>query len=289
MTFVAQELRGSNGLTKIHATESLYQFQMLQCTTDDVRVFSDMTTNHFPRAELVAITPTGRRELDKWSAHISSGMSFRSGNTKEVDYNAHLTLQRRTPSTRLTFDYLGNYGELDGKQTEQNHRGYAQFDYFLSRRLFARVPTIEYYKDPLQNLNHRLTLGAAVGYDFIHDRRVEWNVTVGPAWQRNWYSSVEPNQSPIADSLALTMGTRLDMELTKRIDFILEYRGQFSGRNTGNDSHHTVATLEFEIHKRLNLDLSFTWDRVSNPETDASGHTPSKDDARLNVGLGVDF
>ena len=248
-----------------------------------------MTTNHFPRAELVAITPTGRRELDKWSAHISSGMSFRSGNTKEVDYNAHLTLQRRTPSTRLTFDYLGNYGELDGKQTEQNHRGYAQFDYFLSRRLFARVPTIEYYKDPLQNLNHRLTLGAAVGYDFIHDRRVEWNVTVGPAWQRNWYSSVEPNQSPIADSLALTMGTRLDMELTKRIDFILEYRGQFSGRNTGNDSHHTVATLEFEIHKRLNLDLSFTWDRVSNPETDASGHTPSKDDARLNVGLGVDF
>ena len=221
-------------------------------------------------------------------------VSFRSGNTKEVEYNTRATLQRRTPSTRLLLDYTGNFGEYtigtnQTVTTEDNQRGYAQFDYFLSRRLFVRVPTVEYYKDPLQNLDHRLTLGGGVGYDLIQNRRAEWNVTLGAAWQRNWYSSVGTNQSAIADSAALTLDSRLDLDITDRVNFVLEYRGQFSGRETGNNTHHAVATLEFKIHKRLDLDVSFTWDRVANPETDASGHTPSKDDFRLNLGLGIDF
>ena len=266
----------------------------LLITTNEVQVMSDTATNSFPRDELVAITPTGRREIDKWSAHVSAGMSFRSGNTKEVEYNTRATLQRRTPSTRLLLDYTGNFGEYtigtnQTVTTEDNQRGYAQFDYFLSRRLFVRVPTVEYYKDPLQNLDHRLTLGGGVGYDLIHNRRAEWNVTLGAAWQRNWYSSVGTNQNPIADSAALTLDSRLDLDITDRVNFVLQYRGQFSGRETGNNTHHAVATLEFKIHKRLDLDVSFTWDRVANPETDASGHTPSKDDFRLNLGLGIDF
>ena len=266
----------------------------LLITTNEVQVMSDTATNSFRRDELVAITPTGRREIDKWSAHVSAGMSFRSGNTKEVEYNTRATLQRRTPSTRLLLDYTGNFGEYtigtnQTVTTEDNQRSYAQFDYFLSRRLFVRLPTVEYYKDPLQNLDHRLTLGGGVGYDVIHNRRAEWNVTLGAAWQRNWYSSVGTNQNPIADSAALTLDSRLDLDITDRINVVLQYRGQFSGRETGNNTHHGVATLEFKIHKRLDLDVSFTWDRVANPETDASGHTPSKDDFRLNLGLGIDF
>jgi len=266
----------------------------LLITTNEVQVMSDTATNSFRRDELVAITPTGRREIDKWSAHVSAGMSFRSGNTKEVEYNTRATLQRRTPSTRLLLDYTGNFGEYtigtnQTVTTEDNQRSYAQFDYFLSRRLFVRLPTVEYYKDPLQNLDHRLTLGGGVGYDVIHNRRAEWNVTLGAAWQRNWYSSVGTNQNPIADSAALTLDSRLDLDITDRINVVLQYRGQFSGRETGNNTQHGVTTLEFKIHKRLDLDVSFTWDRVANRETDASGHTPSQDDFRLNVGLGIDF
>jgi hypothetical protein len=258
-------------------------------TTNQVQVMSPEATNSFAYQDLVAITPTGSRELDKWSAHISAGMSLRSGNTREVDYNAHATIQRRTPSTRLTFDYLGNYGQLNGVQTEQNHRFMSQFDYFFSRRLFLRLPYVEYYKDPLQNIDHRLTLGSEVGYDIVRNRRVEWNLSAGPGWQRNWFLSTEQDENRSASSGALILGSKLDVEMTKRLDFILQYRGQFTGQETGNNTHHGIATLEFEIHKRLNLDISFTWDRIANPETDASGHTPVPDDFRLNLGLGIDF
>jgi hypothetical protein len=48
----------------------------LLVTTNEVRIMSQTETNTFPRAELIAITPTGDREVDKWSGRISVGVSF---------------------------------------------------------------------------------------------------------------------------------------------------------------------------------------------------------------------
>ena len=134
-------------------------------TTNEVQVVTPSATNTYPRADLIAITPTGNRELDKWTGKVSAGVSFRSGNTRETDFNMHATLQRRTPTTRLGLDYLGNYGEVYNVQTEQSHQFTGQSDYFLSRRLYTRLPDIEYFRDPLQNPEHRLTLGAGASCD----------------------------------------------------------------------------------------------------------------------------
>jgi putative salt-induced outer membrane protein YdiY len=261
----------------------------LLITTNEVRVVSQTGTNVHARADLLGIAPTGNREWNKWSGQVAAGLSFRSGNTREVEYNAHLTLNRRTPSTLLTFDYLGNFGKINQVETENNQRLQARFDSYLSRRLFLRAPDLEYYHDPLQNLDHRYTLGAGIGYKLVKTRRVDWEITAGPAYQRNEFSSVEPGERNTRDSLAMVFGSRLEIELSKRLDFILEYRAQFSGRETGNNTHHGVATLKFDIHKRLKLDLSFIWDRVASPTTESSGLTPQQDDLRLMMQLGVAF
>jgi len=261
----------------------------LWITTNKVQVISSTETNTYSRAELLAITPTGKREVDKWTGKFSAGLSFREGNTKETDLNIHASLMRRTPDTRLNLDYLGNYGKVNDEQIEQNHRFIGQFDYFLSRRLYLRIPDVEYYRDPLQNLAHRVTFGAGVGYDLINTKRIEWNITASPSFQKNWYDSVPAGESDTENSGAFVLSTEFDFEITRRLDFILEYRGQLSRKETGNDAHHIVATLEFEIHKRLNLDVSFVWDRISNPQTDTSGVTPKPDDFRLITSLGVNF
>src|SRR6266516_3969987 len=73
-------------------------------TTNEVQVITATATNTYPRADLIAITPTGNRELDKWTGKISAGVSFRSGNTREADINTHASLERRTPDTRLSLD-----------------------------------------------------------------------------------------------------------------------------------------------------------------------------------------
>jgi hypothetical protein len=47
--------------------------------------------------------------------------------------------------------------------------------------------------------------------------------------------------------------------------------------------------VEFEIHKRLKLDLSLIWDRVGDPKADSNGVKPKTDDYRMITALGIDF
>lgn len=261
----------------------------LLVTSNKVEVINSTATNVYSREEVLAITPTGNRELSKWSGKLSAGLSFTSGNTTELDYSARATVQRRTPSSRLTLDYEGNLSRTRDTETENNQRGRAQFDYFLSRRLFARLPDIEYYHDPFQNIQHRLTVGAGAGYDIFHTPRLEWDVTASPSYQHNWFYSTTNNQSTSASAVAFVFGTHLDVELTKRLDLIFDYTAQLTGHQEGDNNHHAVATLEFEIRKHLKLDVSFTWDRIASPATESDGKTPKSDDFRLTTGLGVTF
>ncbi len=258
-------------------------------TTNEVQIVSATETNTYPRRGLLAITPTGRRERNKWTGKAMAGVSFRSGNTKETEVNSHLSLERRTPDTHLNFDYLGNYSKVNGVDTEDNHRFIGQFDYFLSRRLYMRLPDSEYFRDPIQNVAHRATVGAGVGYDIVKTPRTEWNATVSPSWQFNWFDSVAPGESTSANSMAMVLATHFDIELTQRLDFIFEYRAQLARKETGDDMHHAVTTFEFEIHKRLKLDVSFTWDRITSPKTESTGMTPVPDDFRLITSFGMEF
>jgi hypothetical protein len=50
-----------------------------------------------------------------------------------------------------------------------------------------------------------------------------------------------------------------------------------------------VTTLEFEIKRHLNLDVSFIWDYLQNPQTRSDGAIPQKSDYYLTVGFGVRF
>jgi hypothetical protein len=261
----------------------------LLVTTSEVKVVNQEGTHTFPRAELLGIAPAGSNILDKWSLDVSFGASARQGNTQEFTNNTHVTIRRQTALNRQMIEYLGNYGELDGVVNKDDQRWLANSDFFLSERFFARVPDLEYFHDSQQNIAYRLTIGGSAGYDLIKTPRTTWEVTAGPAFQRNQFDSGESGTSDTADSLALVVGSRFDIELTKRIDFLLEYRGQFTRSEGGSDMHHTMATLEFEIHKRLTLDLSVVWDRIGESRTGKNGVTPESDDLQLITALGIHF
>lgn len=242
-----------------------------------------------PRAQLQSLTPGGSRERNYWSGKASLGLTLRSGNSEQIDYTAQAHLQRRTPATRLSLDYIGNVSRISGVESANNHRVNSEFDRWLSRRFYLVVPSAEYYKDPFQNLAHRVTAGIGAGYDLVDRPKLEWNISTGPAYQFVWYESSQPGEPTKKDALALTFSSRFDWDITSRIELILEYRGQYTSREVGETTHHAVSTLSLELTKRLDLDVSFIWDRIANPKVDADGVRPKPDDFRLVVGLGVDF
>ncbi|MCP5522225.1 MAG: DUF481 domain-containing protein [Verrucomicrobiales bacterium] len=242
-----------------------------------------------PRDQLLGLTPGGSNERSYWSGKASLGLTIRAGNTEQVDYNAQAHLQRRTPATRLSLDYIGNLSKTGGQESANNHRVNTEFDRWLSQRVYLLIPFAEYYRDPFQNLSHRGTLGAGVGYDLVDRPSIEWTVTTGPAYQHAWFESVQPGQSDQTGTAALVFGSRFDWDITRHIELILEYRGQYTSQQAGETAHHSVGTLSFELTKRLDLDVSLVWDRISQPKPDANGNARKPDDFRLIFGLGLDF
>jgi putative salt-induced outer membrane protein YdiY len=263
----------------------------LWITRDKVIVDGEDTVS-YPRNDLFGIVPGTPTERNFWSGKVSLGLTIRSGNTDQVEYNARATLARRTPSTRLILEYLGNFSQTDGLESANNHRATANFDVFLSRKLFLRVPFAEYYRDPFQNIAGRATGGIGVGYD-IYNRfnspAVEWNVTAGPAYQHSWYESVQPGEASNEGGAAAVLGTRFNWDITSRIEFTFDTRGQWSASEANSSTLHTEVIWELELTRRLDLDVSFIWDYQADPKQDSTGATPLNSDYRMVLSLGLDF
>jgi hypothetical protein len=242
-----------------------------------------------PRAQLTGITPGGDREIDFWSARATVGLNLQSGNTKQVTLNSSAELARRTPATQIILDYLGNFGELNGTQSANNHRVNFSYDIRLDNEWFLRPVQLEYYRDQLANIAHRVTAGVGVGY-FLFDRDdLEWKVSAGPGYQYTRYETVAPGEEDTASTLAATFQTNFKYDITSRLTWIETFSSTIASQQAGLYNHHFVSTLEFEIKRFLDLDLSFVWDYLQSPQAEASGVVPQKSDLRLTLGLGVKF
>ena len=242
-----------------------------------------------PRDQLTGITPGGKRELDFWSGNLNIGLSLQSGNTKQTTLSSSAELARRTPATTIQLNYLANYGETEGVQSANNQRLNGIYDIRLTRHWFLRPAYLEYYRDQLANIAHRGTIAVGLGY-YIFDRdRLEWWLSGGPGYQRTYFDTVEAGQSDTASTPAAVLQTNFRADLTRRLKFKQTFGVTLTEEDAGLYSHHAVTTLEFEIKRHLDLDVSFVWDYIQNPKTESSGVVPQNSDFRLNLGVGVKF
>ena len=239
---------------------------------------------------LIGITPSGGRTgIRDWSGNLNLGLSLQSGNNQQTTITTIGELARRTPNTTLKFDYLGNYSQADKIENANNNRVNAIYDIRLNRDWFVRPVQAEYYQDKLANIAYRLTGGVGAGY-YIFDRTgLEWTVAAGPSFQYTKFSTVETNQSDHASTPAGVLVSYFKTDITKRLTFIQSWNSTFTERESGQYTHHTVSALEFEIKRHLNLDVSFIWDYLQNPQTKSDGTVPQKSDYYLTVGMGVRF
>jgi Protein of unknown function, DUF481 len=135
----------------------------------------------------------------------------------------------------------------------------------------------------------RLTGGVAAGYNIFDRDNLQWFVAAGPSYQYTKFQTVEPGQSDTATTPAGVLNSHFEVDFTRRLTFIQTWQSTFTSQESGQYSHHAVTTLEFEIKRHLNLDVSFVWDYLQNPQTKSDGAIPEKSDRYLTVGLGVRF
>ncbi len=272
--------------TKFDGRDQIYGMVVV---SNDLVTISGPEQVSLPRDELTGITPGRKRELEFWSGNLNIGLSLQSGNTRQATLATSAELARRTPATSLQLDYLANYSEAEGVQSANNQRINGLYDIRLNRHWFLRPASLEYYRDRLANIAHKGTAAVGLGY-YIFDRQsLEWAVAGGPGYQRTYFETVEPGQSDTTSTAAAVLQTSFKAGLTQRLKFIEAIGVTLTRQDAGLYSHHAVSTLEFEIKRHLDLNVSFVWDYLQNPKTESSGTVPQRRDFRLNVGVGVRF
>jgi hypothetical protein len=256
---------------------------------DDFVLVGGEKEQRFDRANLVTIIPGGLKESNFWSGKVSVGISTTSGNTDQANYDGRIYIERRTLSTLVSIDYTGHYGKLEGEENINNHNIREKYQIFLSRRFYISPLVFDAYRDPIKNIDYRLTPGAGVGY-YIFDRGdLEWNVDGLLGYSYTRYDSVQAGEDKSDDTVAVIAVSDLEMDLTKDVDLELDYSIQYPLEGGQSPNHHALAGVSIELNDILDLNVSGTWDRVGSPERDSSGVLPEKNDYRLTVGLEIDF
>jgi hypothetical protein len=272
--------------TKFEGSHEVYG--TVTISNDLVRVIGPEQVE-FARDLLTGITPGGDREINFWCLRATVGANFQSGNTKQTTVNTSAELARRTPATQLILNYLANFSEVNGEQNANNHRFGLTYDVRLNRNWFVRPVQLEYYRDQLANIAHRATAGVGVGYYIFDSDDLEWKVVAGPGYQYTRFETVESGQSDSASTPAAIFQTKFKADITSRITFYQTIDATLASEAAGLYSHHFISTLEFEIKHALNLDLSFVWDYLQNPQAEADGVVPKHSDLRVTLGVGVKF
>lgn len=256
---------------------------------DVVHVGEAGESRTYPRNQLVSLVPGEEKETDYWSGKVTVGTTFRSGNTDQTEFTARSTFWRRTGLTRTTLDYTGAITTIDDREEVNNHRAYAEFNVYLTSKLYATPAAFEYYRDRISNIRHRMTPSAGGGYWILDSPDLEWNADLRGGYRLTEYESVEAGEDRTKQTAAVIAATMFDWEVTSDVDLILEYRIDVGLDDLTGTNHHAVTTLSIDLTKVLDLDVSFIWDRVGKPQRDDDGDVPEKDDFRLVLGFGVDF
>jgi hypothetical protein len=260
---------------------------------ENVQLISGPETNHLKRIQVVSIAGGANSERENWSGSFSIGATLRGGNTETADLTSQVNIRRRTALNRFNVDYLSNYSAARDFQTANNHRLNGYYDWFLTSRFYWQVVAAEYYRDPFINIGDQYSVGTGAGYDLIRTSKTEWTLIAGVGYQETRFASVVPPAASRSSSPFTTVGTRLDYEINGNIDFLYDYSTRFLNKTSGRYTHHMVTTLSVELIGDLDLDVTFIWDRIENPQSQDDGAggfvTPEQDDYQLVVGVGYDF
>ena len=189
----------------------------------------------------------------------------------------------------MVLTYLGNFTRTENIETVNNQRLDGFVDLFKTRKYFLRPVFAGYFRDPIQNIQRRVNVGAAIGYHIIDTSKTTWDITGGPAYQNTLFISVEAGQEPEESTPSFVVETFFDTELNKRLDLKARYNFQIVDEASGSFIHHFITTLETELTKWFDFDISFVWDRTKDPTPRADGSVPNQDDYQLIFALGVDF
>lgn len=247
------------------------------------------TLKQIQREEIISVSPGEPKELNYWDLDVALGTTFRAGNVNQSDFTLRANLKRRTAVTRFEANLLSTLSENEGETIRDNTRIQTSFDWFRSRNFFWRLATAEYYRDPFQNIDNRITLGSGIGYRLVDRSTFEWSVFGGPAYQLTFLPPGPGSDSQEVSRFTVDVGTDFDWEINDRIDLTGLYQARFGSSTAGGQQLQAITTLTSELTSWIDLDVSVILDYLTDPVPNVDGSLPTNLDTQFVLSLGMDL
>jgi putative salt-induced outer membrane protein YdiY len=240
----------------------------------------------------VLATPDGPREIaladlfevqepedyTDWDSHIDFASSLNRGNTDSENTKLRADGVYKRGDHRHRGELTFYREQLDGVRTQEQNLYTYDYNWLFSDPWFFSSE-LTYERDPIIDLDHRITLSAGIGYDIWKTPRKELSVKLGAGFQDE-ETATTSNESAVA-----VWALRFRHEFLGG-DFSVFHNHTITDNLSGRDNtiFKTSTGLNYAISELLYSNVSLDFDYETHP-VDFADH----EDLALLLGLGFEF
>lgn len=129
---------------------------------------------------------------DLWTGSLDTGLGLVRGNSESSNFTFALNAVRATSRDKITYYTASAFARsrVNGvtSTTAQSVAGGVRYDLNLSDKTFA-FGTVDLFNDRFQSLDLRTVLGAGGGYHAIKNDRTSFDVLLGGAFNREFFTT----------------------------------------------------------------------------------------------------
>jgi len=214
-----------------------------------------------------------------WSGRINLGGFITDGNTNKKALVVDGISKARDEHNRYTVGAEVRYAEDNGVETEDQYMAYAEYDRFLSEKLYVGGRT-SYESDDIANLDRRVKVGPYLGYQFHESDPLNLSTRVGLD-----YVSDKFENGDTEDDAALAWGLNYDQKIVdETLQVFYKHDLSVPTKDTEGFLFDSEAGVRFPIAKVLTgtAQVDFDWDNAPAPGVEEG-------DTKYSLKLGYEF
>lgn len=214
-----------------------------------------------------------------WKSSLAMGATYKDGNTEKSLFTLHLKGNRYSPKHDWLNNLYAEYGKTQGDQTEGQVRGQTDYRHKFGQGKFFGGVFGEVYYDDLKKIRTRLKIGPNVGYYFVENETMIFDISTGVNWVYERTTTREHNFAEVRAAANYMW----DFTETASYYLSIEYSSNVEDFNDGNGLLVTGIKTKMSDQMALFAELRDEYDNTPD------GLGVEYNDVTILAGLAYDF
>ncbi len=214
-----------------------------------------------------------------YKSSAALGATYKDGNTEKSLFTMTLKGDRLSLLNDWLNTLYGEYGKTEGDQTEGQLRGQSDWRHKFGGKNFFGGVFGEAYHDTIKQIRTRLKIGPNLGYYFINEEAMKFDVSAGINWVYERTATTE------GDFSELRVAAHYVWDFTETASYYLNVEYSANVEDTDDGNGLLVTGLKSKVAENLALFVELRDEYDNTPNGVGVDHN----DVTVSAGLNYDF